>query len=88
MKPSVRIENWSFQQTGDAYTAPELRSRCLVGTVYGHPRMKDGSEIQTSEIVKINKKLRRVFTVNTAYSLGTVDPKYEAWARENGIALL
>lgn len=56
-KQKARIENWS-----------KFASDYLVGDVYGHPKLTDGSHIRTSRIEKMDEK--ECVTKNTVYTLG------------------
>lgn len=71
------INNWSLvSKPLHAYQAPEQSLR-LRGEVTGHPDFEDGSDITTSRIKEI--KGGKVYTSSgSEYTLGTVDPVYEA----------
>lgn len=58
----ARIEDCYFQDT----TGP---SQCLIGVVFGHPKINDGTYVQTSSIV--SRTDTTVTTKNTIYTLGT-----------------
>ena len=81
----VRIENWSLVPgSDDPYKAPEQVGMSLQGFVYGHPNrptILEGEYVTTSRIVSANGRI--VQTRNTTYELGTVDPDYLAWHKEN-----
>ena len=59
MKPLVRIEKWFVSGSR------------LVGDVYLHPLIDDGTTITTGRIIDINFKLNMAETENTIYQLGT-----------------
>lgn len=82
---TVRIENWAVVEVGDMYTPPELLKRRLVGTVYGHPRLEDGSEITTSSLREFDLITRLGVTRNTTYSLGKPKADYLELYPEAGL---
>jgi len=61
-KPVVRIEQWCIVDNR------------LVGKVYGHPVGKDGSKIQSTEILVKHFEKNIVETKNTIYMLGVEEP--------------
>ena len=66
-----RIENWSVTPCPrNPYLAPELRPQCLQGIC-------KGQGILTSPIVSASRD-ETIWTMNTEYELGEVDPEYEA----------
>lgn len=75
------LENWGLAQSPmSLYHAPELAPVMLVGTVTGHPRLRDGAEIRTSPIVdveEVNGNLVATTQSGTRYELGVVHPDYE-----------
>lgn len=72
------INNWSVTpDTSEPYLAPELRKSRLVGVVYGHPELEDGTFIRTSVIDKVENGLV-VTRSGTRYELVDPDPAYEA----------
>lgn len=80
----VRIENWSITSgDSDPYKAPEQISAKLYGAVYGHPNpyIFDGEVVTTSRINSVNGRI--VQTNNNEYELGTADPNYVIWYKEN-----
>lgn len=80
----VRIECWSaMESTNDPFVAPELKNIRLRGRVFGHPVKKDGDLVKTSYIQGVNGKL--VYTMNTVYELGEVDPEFLKWMKMMGI---
>lgn len=58
MKQTAKLENW--YQIGNS----------LFGQVYGHPKLPDGTIVQTSEVVHIDYIAKTAETINTEYSLG------------------
>jgi hypothetical protein len=59
------------------YSAPELRTFHLQGLVSEHPDFEEGHHITTSRIVgKVGEDI--ITRSGTVYTLGDVDPKYEA----------
>lgn len=81
----VRIEDWSIIQSGDGYTAPELRASLLVGKVFGHPDFAPGEKITSSPIKEFRGGI--VHTMNRKYVLGRCSPSYREFARKNHIQL-
>jgi hypothetical protein len=85
----IRLDNWAVVCGGDPYTAPELQTNHLIGTVSGHPEHADGKEVRTSRIVGIEGEDVVVTSSGSRYQLGEVDPTYEAMfsnAKERVIA--
>ena len=78
-RPEVTIKNWSMM--ANPYQAPEIQIHFLRGNVFGHPRFKDGSQVDTSSIVGIDDhgEYKIVHTQNTDYKviMSDVDPEYE-----------
>lgn len=58
-KQKARLENWFIGEDD-----------LLYGTVYGHPLIKDGTEVSTSRVVSLNKETGEAETLNTHYILG------------------
>lgn len=58
MKQTARIENW--------YVIHGI----LFGQCYDHPKIPDGSNIQTSGLAKFSSDGKTAETLNTIYSLG------------------
>lgn len=78
----VRIDNWVVVNRGnDTYTAPELQTTQLQGTVTGHPRFHDGESIITSSVVAVIRTNDGGFLIvshsGTHYRLGQAHPDYE-----------
>jgi len=77
-----RIENWSVsQQNANPYQPPEASYLVVCGSIYGHPKHKDGRVIKTSAVVAA--KGRRIWTEHTVYDLGRISPKYRQWLHKN-----
>ncbi len=77
----VRLENWSVTtRQANLYRAPELRTICLQGKVFGHPKFKGEEYITTSPIMEAEGQI--VKTKNTTYQLGGIDPGYREWLRK------
>lgn len=69
---------------GDGYDPPEVAGVILTGTVFGHPRKPDGTNVSTSRIVGIDG--HRIETESgTVYQLGTPLPAYLDYLRNKGI---
>lgn len=58
----VRLEDWTVVKS------ESINSNVLMGRVFGHPRISDGSAIVTTRISHITE--RRAETENTVYILG------------------
>ncbi|WP_434729596.1 DUF6634 family protein [Rhizobium binae] len=55
----------------DAYNTTVGYAYALTGMVNGHPRLKDGKEIVTSQLYYLNSELGIARTMNRWYRLGT-----------------
>lgn len=79
---TARLDNWSCTYgPGTEYQPPEIRRVYLAGTVVGHPRKEDGTDVVTSHIVA--SEGRMVTTASgTVYELGDPSPEYVAHCRE------
>lgn len=60
IKPLAKLEDW-FVGDNDQ----------LIGIVFGHPKISDGTEIRTTRVVTWDKDNKRAITKNTEYVLGT-----------------
>lgn len=58
-KQNARLENWYVGEDD-----------LLHGTVYGHPKLPDGTFIYTSRVVSLDKITGKAVTRNTNYELG------------------
>ena len=83
----TKIDRWSFvsRSRNDLYSAPEQMTHCLSGYI----QEKDTGEIKRICSSRI-KKLevignRRVVITKSGsrYILGTIDPRYRSWLKEN-----
>lgn len=80
----IQIEDWEMRyRNDDGYTAPELLVMVLIGTVFGHPKHKDGEKVRTTRIVKIEKNIVETRS-GSIYRLGKPNKKYIKWCEENG----
>jgi hypothetical protein len=82
-KPSVRLEDWAVVPSVDRGSYQELRpGNLLVGRAFGHQRIRTGTFIFSSPIVRVDAQNNIVETRNTAYSLGEASHDYKAWSRQ------
>ena len=82
----IRIEKWSMrEEPDDPYMAPEMRSKMLVGNVYGYPGRPEGERVKTSPISEVDGRLV-VTSSGHRYRLGEVDPLYAMWLDANDYA--
>lgn len=77
------VREWSLIYSGSEYTAPELRKPQLAGKVYGSPKFKDGTNIVTSDIKKIEQAQDHKVIVTRSGSRyriypGDIDSGYES----------
>jgi len=82
----AHLEDWSLSTVVGAYQAPEQGSPVLLGTVSGHPRLADGTEIQTSRISTFDMEAKKAITMNTVYTLGQPLKAYAKWLAEHNAA--
>lgn len=68
-----KLDDWAV--VTDPYLAPEIQRPKLCGKVYNHNFRKDGEEITTSAIVKVEGRL--VHTRNSVYELLDIDPEWD-----------
>jgi hypothetical protein len=80
----MKLNNWSVVGDNDPYRAPELRCARLHGIVDDHPRLGKNTEISTSSIMTA-EGLIVITKSGSVYELGTVDPKYLEYLKENNI---
>jgi|WetSurMetagenome_2_1015567.scaffolds.fasta_scaffold01970_21 hypothetical protein len=77
------IENWSIGfDEYDPYKAPELQIPMLYGTVTGHKKIKDGTNIRTSRITNVEGRIITTYS-GSIYTLGQVSEDYVKWCEEN-----
>ncbi len=82
-KPSARLENWAVVESENIASYQALcTGSLLVGKVFSHPTMGEGTFIFTSPIVRFDEKTNVVETRNTAYQLGQASKDYKVWAEE------
>lgn len=84
------LENWSITASDDGFTAPEMQTKRLHGTLIGDSRLSpsdgqplEGREVTTSSLTSIDLKARTAQTRNTFYNLGEPNADYAAWTKEN-----
>jgi hypothetical protein len=86
-KPCAKLENWAVVPSGDIATYKKLGAgNLLVGRVFGHPTIAEGSFIFSSPIVSIDADASIAETRNTAYVLGNASREYKAWSERSGAA--
>ena len=82
-KPCARLENWAVVESVNVAGYQALRAgNLLVGKVYNHPRIGEGTFIFTSPIVRLDTKSKIVETRNTSYCLGQASSDYKIWTEE------
>lgn len=82
-KPTVKIDDWAVVRTTNTGRYEQLGpGNLLVGRVFGHPKINEGSFIFSSPVVSVDDANRLVETRNTAYVLGKVSLEYKHWTRE------
>ena len=74
------LDNWSVASMGNGFQAPEIATKCLAGT-----RLEDNRKIITSSIMSIEGHAVTTYSGNV-YHLGTIDPVYVAWMKDNNVA--
>ena len=79
-----KLENWSIVVFPDPYTPPECCECILVGTVYNHPKHKDGNLLQTTAIKSFDAATHKAQTRRTLYDLGEPSPDFLQWLKDNG----
>lgn len=83
-KPSARLENWAVVASADIAIYQTLREgNLLVGKVFNHPRIGEGTFIFTSPIMSFDTKTHVAETRNTSYCLGKVSDDYEMWTLQD-----
>jgi hypothetical protein len=80
----IIIEEWSLCiKSNNKHKAPETHMS-LSGFVYGHPKVKDGTYIETSILTDLNISQRQATTFSgNIYYLGRPDVKWVEWLKEN-----
>lgn len=70
----ITIEDWNIS----FYRDPTCENPWLNGEVYGHPRFADGTPVQTTNIVAVDKLNSLLITKSgSRYRLGSVDEYYD-----------
>jgi hypothetical protein len=83
-KPCARLENWAVVESANLASYHALRAgSLLVGKVFNHPRIGEGTFIFTSPIVQLDKQTNVAETRNTSYRLGKASREYEIWSEEH-----
>jgi hypothetical protein len=79
----ARLEGW-WVAMGDsnAFTAPEMTARVLVGLVYNHRTKPDGAIVRTSTVVHASGRTVRTAT-GSVYTLGEPSAEYRVWLAEH-----
>ena len=86
-KPCARLENWAVVPGIHLATYQELEAgNVLVGKVFGHPTIDEGTFIFSSPIVRCDSGRGVAETRNTAYSLGEASQEYKLWSDRRGAA--
>jgi hypothetical protein len=86
-KPFVRLESWAVVAGTKRGAYEELRpGNLLLGTAFGHQRIKTGMVIFTSPIVHVDLEQKIAETRNTSYQLGEPSAEYIAWSRNREVA--
>ena len=80
----IIIEEWSLCiKSNNVYKAPGAQMS-LSGFVYGHPKIKDGTYIETSILTDLDISQRQETTFSgSIYYLGRPEAKWVEWLREN-----
>jgi hypothetical protein len=82
-KPCARLENWAVVENANLASYQTLRAgSLLVGKVFSHPRIGEGTFIFTSPIVWFDQKTNIAETRNTSYRLGQASREYKTWTEE------
>jgi hypothetical protein len=83
-KRYARLENWAVVESANIAGYHVLRAgNLLVGNVFGHPRIEEGTFIFTSPIMRLDAKEKVVETRNTWYRLGQASDEYKVWTEEH-----
>jgi hypothetical protein len=83
-KPCARLENWAVVESANIANYQALRAgSLLVGKVFSHPRIGEGTFIFTSTIVRFDENANVAETRNTSYFLGQVSRDYKVWTEEH-----
>lgn len=83
----INLTNWSFRQSGDAYTAPELRVPLASGVI-DHPGHEwHGKHVVTSALVDCDGRVLHTRSGSTYVLTGNPDPEYVAWLESQDLDL-
>ena len=83
-KPCARLENWAVVESANIASYQPLQAgSLLVGKVFSHPRIGEGTFIFTSPIVRFDEKTNVAETRNTSYRLGQASHEYRIWTEEH-----
>jgi hypothetical protein len=83
-KPYARLENWAVVESANIAGYRPLRAgNLLVGKVFGHPRIGEGTFIFSSPIERLDIKNNVAETRNTSYRLGLASREYQTWTEQN-----
>jgi len=71
------LENWgpvldAHDTLEDFYLDRDRKVVCVIGNVYGHKTIKDGTLITTSLLIRFDFKLKLLYTTNSIYRLGKI----------------
>lgn len=72
----VLIENWSLVLCHDDDKKDQSRLY-FQGCLFGHPKLPNGFEARTSQIIQYDEKEKVFVCKSRNYRLGTVNPHYE-----------
>ena len=79
-KPSVKLEDWAVVPSAKPGNYEALKpGNLLVGRAFGHQRIKQGTFIFSSPIVRVDARNGVAETRNTCYDLGEISQDYQAW---------
>jgi len=82
-KPCAKLENWAVVESANIASYHALRAgSLLVGKVFSHPRIGEGTFIFTSPIIRFDEKTKVAETRNTSYRLGQASSEYKIWTQE------
>ena len=77
----MKLSNWALILNKETVQAPESSSFRMIGQVYGSRFYRDGTEICTSEILRIREcgLYKEAETINSVYRIykAEVHPHYE-----------
>jgi hypothetical protein len=83
-KPCARLENWAVVESANIASYHALRpGSLLVGKVFNHSRIGEGTFIFSSPIVRCDEQTNVAETRNTSYRLGQANRDYKVWAEEH-----